>query len=168
MSRPDARPAAAFPVASHDHTHCSVATVERARHLFEAKGLKLTTLRLQVLEVIASSHEAVGAYDILGRIAASGQRLAPISVYRAIDALLDAGVIHRLESRNAYFACHTQHTAAGPGDTLVLVCEACGRVAEINAAPMFDAISRAVKSADFAPRRAVTEVAGTCRECRAA
>jgi hypothetical protein len=50
---------------------------------------------------IAASHKAIGAYEVLDKLAARGERLAPISVYRAIDALLAAGIVHRFESRNA-------------------------------------------------------------------
>ena len=69
-----------------------------------------------------ASHQAIGAYEVLDRLAARGERLAPISVYRAIDALVAAGIVHRFESRNAFFACHAGHEQR----QLVLACEACG------------------------------------------
>jgi Fur family zinc uptake transcriptional regulator len=156
-----------FPKTAHDHARCSKAALERARRLFDVKGLKLTPLRESVLEVVASSHEAVGAYDVLARLSKAGRKLAPISVYRAIEALLDAGVVHRLESRNAYFACHAQHSGTAEGDTVVLVCEVCGRVAEVDSGAMREAIATASSAARFVPRRTVAEVAGTCRDCLA-
>ena len=90
---------------------------------------------------IAASHKAIGAYEVLDRLAARGERLAPISVYRAIEALVAAGIVHRFESRNAFFACHAGHEMR----QLVLACEACGRVAEVDADKVFAAID---KSAD--------------------
>ena len=97
--------------ARHDHGVCVETLLDRARQTFGDKGLKLTTLRLNVLAEIAASHDAMGAYDVIARLAAkTGAKLAPISVYRAIDALLEAGLVHRLESKNAYFACHAPHT----------------------------------------------------------
>ena len=156
-----------FPARAHNHDHCAHAALDRAQRLFDARGLKLTDLRRRVLEEIASSHQAVGAYDILDRLARNGPRLAPISVYRAIDALLEARVIHRLESRNAYFACHAIHPDGSERDMLFLVCEQCGMVAEVDSAAMFAAISEAATAARFTARRTVAEVAGTCRDCTA-
>jgi Fur family zinc uptake transcriptional regulator len=157
-------PADAFPIPKHNHGRCQSAALERARHLFEAKGLRLTDLRRRVFEEIAASHEALGAYEVLDRLAAKGPRLAPISVYRAIEALLAAGAVHRLESRNAFFACHAAH--APDRDQLILVCEHCGRVAEIADESVFVAIAGAVERASFTPRRTVAEVSGECSDCR--
>ena len=66
-----------------------------------------------MFEEIAATHASIGAYDILAKLAEKGTRLAPISVYRAIDALLEAGVIHRLESKNAFFACRRMDHRTG-------------------------------------------------------
>ena len=155
-----------FPRPEHDHKSCESANLERARALFERQGLKLTQLRQRVLAEIAASHEALGAYEILERLAGKGHRLAPISVYRALDALLATGVIHRLESRNAFFACHVQHSADPARNKLFLVCESCGRVAEVGSEGLFGEISSAVESASFLPRRTVAEVSGLCTHCR--
>jgi len=149
----------------HNHSPCLSRALDRAQQAFEAKGLRLTDLRRRVFEEIAGSHHAVGAYDILEQLGKQGSRLAPISVYRAIDALLSAGVIHRLESKNAFFACHSTHS--GDGDQLILACEQCGRVAEVSAEPVFEAIARAAREARFAPARTVTEVTGRCADCQA-
>ena len=81
------RPSSAFPEHDHNHGSCESTLLDRGARVFEAKGMKLTDLRRRVLEEIAASHEALGAYDILERLSAKGPRLAPISVYRAIDAL---------------------------------------------------------------------------------
>ncbi|MFO7298470.1 MAG: Fur family transcriptional regulator [Pseudomonadota bacterium] len=156
---------AAFPRPGHDHHACIALAIERAERAFAAKGLRLTEQRRRVLEEIAASHHAVGAYEILERLAQKGKRLAPISVYRAIDALLDVGVVHRLESKNAFFACHTKHTAGG--DQIVLTCERCGRVAEVPGKPVFDAIAKAARQVSFQPGHTIAEVSGVCAECRA-
>ena len=123
----------AFPAPEHDHDRCLAEAMERARAAFSDKGLKLTPLRQSVFREIAASHKAIGAYDVLDRLAAKGERLAPISVYRAIDALVAAGIVHRFESRNAFFACHAGHDMR----QLVLACETCGRVAEVDGDKVF-------------------------------
>ena len=158
---PDAPP---FPAPEHNHGGCLDVAVGRAERAFEAKGLKLTQLRRKVLGEIASSHHAVGAYDILESLAVKGDRLAPISVYRAIDALLAAGVVHRLESRNAFFACHATHADAGR--QIILACETCGLVAEIDGGAIFQALNEAAATAHFQPARGVVEMTGLCRHCQ--
>ncbi len=87
-------------------------SIDRATAIFAERNIRFTDLRRKVFEEIASTQASVGAYEVLDRLAKKGTRLAPISVYRALDALLDAGVVHRLESKNAYFACGRLHQAA--------------------------------------------------------
>jgi Fur family zinc uptake transcriptional regulator len=151
----------AFPAPEHDHDRCLEEAMERARKAFEDKGLKLTPLRQAVFKEIAASHKAMGAYDVLDKFAARSERLAPISVYRAIEALVTAGIVHRFESRNAFFACHAGHGMR----QLVLACEACGRVAEVDGDKVFGAIDRAAGSADFSAKGAVVEAWGLCASC---
>ena len=128
---------------------------------FEAKGLSFTPLRRSVFKEIAASHRAIGAYEVLEKIAARGERLAPISVYRAIDALAAVGIVHRFESRNAFFACRVGHEMR----QLVLACEKCGRVAEIGSDEVFAGIDVAAGHAGFTPHSAVVEVWGRCEAC---
>lgn len=154
----------AFPAHDHNHGSCEADLLDRASHMFEAKGMKLTELRRRVLEEIAGSHQALGAYDILERLSAKGPRLAPISVYRAIEALHGAGLVHRLESRNAFFACHAHHDPAR--DQVFLACERCGQVAEIAGEQVFSAMHALVEKAAFQVRRTVTEITGTCQACQ--
>jgi Fur family transcriptional regulator, zinc uptake regulator len=154
-----------FPTPGHNHGACLNSAVGRAENAFEAHGLKLTALRRKVLQEIAGSHHAVGAYDIIDSLARKGDRLAPISVYRAIDALLAAGVVHRLESRNAFFACHTSHT--GSGNQVILACETCGLVAEVNGDAIFQALAKTAESEHFKPQRRVVEMTGLCKHCQA-
>ena len=154
---------ALFPPDGHDHSACVVSAQARAERAFQGAGLRMTPLRAQVFEQVSASHGAIGANDILARIAAQGKRLAPISVYRALDALVAAGVVHRLESRNAFFACHQAHASQRP--YLVLVCSGCGRVAEAPAQQVREAIDNAVRAVEFAFEGSLVEVTGRCGTC---
>lgn len=158
---------AGFASPGHDHGPCLTDVVERAKAAFDREGLRLTPLRRHVLEEIAQSHRAVGAYEVLENLARKGgRRLAPISVYRAIDSLVAAGVVHRLESRNAFFACHAHH--GGDRRQIILACEQCGAVAEVTEKAVFQGIAGAAKAASFEMRRALVEVMGVCGGCRTA
>lgn len=137
--------------------------VERASQIFADKKLRFTKLREQVFAEIASTQAAIGAYDVLERMAAKGTRLAPISVYRAIDALMEAGVVHRLETRNSYFACRVIH---GEGRRqLVQACETCGTVSETDGEQIYQAIDAVSKASGFRPRVKFVEVSGLCPKC---
>jgi Fur family zinc uptake transcriptional regulator len=158
-------PSKAFPAPGHNHDACLDEAMARARAAFAAKGLRLTPLREQVFQAIAAaSHRAIGAYEVLNRLAQGGERLAPISVYRAIDALVAAGIVHRFESRNAFFACHAGHQER----QLVLACDRCGSVAEVDGAAVFAAIDEVADGAQFSAssaKGAVVEVWGRCGNC---
>jgi Fur family zinc uptake transcriptional regulator len=138
--------------------------VERASQAFTEKNLRFTKLRQDVFQEIAASYTSIGAYDVLARLAEKGTRLAPISVYRAIDALIEAGVIHRLESKNAYFACRRLDHATGRRP-IFLACEKCNAVQEADAEGIFDTIDRVSRTASFQPRVKFVEVSGLCRSC---
>ena len=158
------RPKAAFPEPKHDHGICVADILARGQEAFDSKGLRLTPLRRLVFEEIAASHTAIGAYDVLDRLARKSQsRLAPISVYRAIDALLEAGVVHRLESRNAFFACHARHLP--DSRTIVLACDACDSVLECPGEPIFAAIDDVAENSRFLPAQVMVEVRGRCGHC---
>ncbi|MFA5951613.1 MAG: transcriptional repressor [Hyphomicrobium sp.] len=138
--------------------------VERASKAFAEKSLRFTKLRQMVYEEIAATYTSIGAYDILAKMTEKGTRVAPISIYRAIEALLEAGVIHRLESKNAFFACRRMDHRTGRRP-LFLSCESCGAVGEVDGQDIFDQIGEAARSVKFAPRVKFVEVQGLCPRC---
>ncbi len=139
--------------------------MERAEAAFGLKDLRFTKLRQQVYGEIASTHSSIGAYEILARMAGKGTRVAPISVYRAIEALLNAGVVHRLESKNAFFACRrADHTSTGRRP-IFLSCEVCGAVGEVDGQDIFDAVDERARGTGFTPKVKFVEISGTCPRC---
>jgi Fur family transcriptional regulator, zinc uptake regulator len=142
-------------------------SVDRATSIFAEKNIRFTDLRRKVFEEIALTTASVGAYEVLDRLAKKGTRLAPISVYRALDALLEAGVVHRLESKNAYFACRHLHQPRTGRRPIFLSCETCGTVLETDGEDIFKDIDAAARHAKFEPRVKFVEVTGTCNDCAA-
>ncbi|MGF7161928.1 Fur family zinc uptake transcriptional regulator [Rhodoligotrophos appendicifer] len=142
------------------------ATIARAEQRCAREGARLTPLRREVLEIIASGHEAVGAYDIIERMGTAGDRPAPITVYRALDFLRARGLVHKVESRNAFIVCTQDHAHAQR--SLLLICDVCGLVAEREAAGVFDAVEGCARAADFTVNRPIIEVNGTCAQCATA
>ena len=140
-------------------------SIDRATEIFAEKNIRFTDLRRKVYEEIASTEASVGAYEVLDRLAKKGTRLAPISIYRALDALLEAGVVHRLESKNAYFACRRLHQPRNGRRPMFMSCEVCGVVSETDGQDIFDTIDKAVRATKFEPRVRFVEITGTCHEC---
>src|SRR5208337_5246992 len=155
--------AASFPARDHDHGVCVQDALGRARTRCLELGIKWTALREQVFRHVARSHKPVSAYDLIESLTEEGKRLAPVSVYRILDVFQGAGLVHRLESRNAFFACMTEH-ASGP-QTITLVCEGCDRVIEADAPDAFRVIGLATRTSGFRARHVVIEVGGVCADC---
>ena len=152
----------AFPAPQHNHAACLDDAIRAAREAFKRHEVPFTPLREKVFREIAGSHKAVGAYEVLNRLAKKGTRLTPISVYRIINTLVDVGVVRRFKSRNAFYASHSDDPMS---PRIVLACEICGRVADADGVPMFQGIRRALARRAFSPRSAIIEVLGACAHC---
>jgi Fur family zinc uptake transcriptional regulator len=160
-----AAPVPAFPSLDHDHARCVSQTLDEAERRCGARNQRLTAQRRRVLEIVAASHNAIGAYEILDRMADSGRRPAPITVYRALDFLMEQGLVHRLASLNAFVAC--SHPKGEHGAQF-LICTACGMVAELDSDPVRWAIDAGAAPYGFQVADPLVEVAGVCVNCRTA
>jgi Fur family transcriptional regulator, zinc uptake regulator len=153
-----------FPTKDHDHGRCSSEALRHAEALCEQRAQKLTPTRRQVLEVLLSSHKPLGAYEIIDRAAQHGQRHAPVTVYRALDFLIENGLAHRIESRNAFIGCVHRHDSS---DLVVfLLCERCGEVGEAPSQAVAESLKGATRAAGFSPKTPVIEITGVCANCR--
>jgi len=152
-----------FHAPGHDHERCSADALKHAEALCAARSQRLTPVRRMVLEVLLSSHRPLGAYEIIERAPSSGARPAPITIYRALDFLREQGLVHRIESRNAFVACVNDHA---DGELVVfLICEHCGEVGEAPSAGLADQLRSAARAAGFTPKAPVIEVTGICAHC---
>lgn len=152
----------------HDHNKCQNQLMRHAKALCENRRVKLTPRRLQVLTLLTQSHQPMGAYEILDCLnqqvdqeaAAKSQSIAPPIVYRALEFLLAEGLVHRIESKNAFISCdHPGHQYAAQ----FLICSACEKVAELD-----NPDSSLLAEADnlgFKVDHSVVEITGVCRDC---
>ncbi len=152
-----------FPAPDHDHDNCTSAAIAHAEELCAARAQRLTRMRRHVLEALLASHKPLGAYEIMERLA-DGSRPAPITVYRALEFLRDNGLVHRIESRNAFVAC--VHNHAGSDPVIFLICERCGAVGEAAGGAAAEALKASCRAAGFAPKSPVIEIAGVCLHCQ--
>jgi Fur family zinc uptake transcriptional regulator len=153
-----------------------------------AQGVRLTPIRRQVLEALYATHKPLGAYDLVALLAsreearsrdgrsqgtrsqearsqeAKSRPLAPVTIYRALDFLMEQGLAHRLASRNAFVACPHGH---GPGDLVAfLICEECGGVDERASSSLSQAVAGLLAGERFQAQRQVLEISGRCSHCR--
>ena len=156
-------PPTIFPAPDHDHGSCTSAAIAHAEALCTARAQRLTPMRRHVLEALLASHKPLGAYEIIERLA-DRTRPAPITVYRALEFLRDNGLVHRIESRNAFVAC--VHNHAGGDPVVFLICEHCGAVGEAAGGAAAEALKASCRAAGFAPKSPVIEIAGICSHCR--
>jgi Fur family zinc uptake transcriptional regulator len=156
----------AFPAPDHDHNRCAADAIRHAEVVCRERAQKFTPIRRHVLQALLSSHRPIGAYEVIDELARSMPRPAPITVYRALDFLMANGLVHRIESRNAYLACAHDHDAAAA--VAFLICERCGSVGEIPAAPVAQSLGAAARATGFSPKLSVVEITGTCAHCQKA
>lgn len=170
----------------HDVQHFTTDDVsERLTSALEAcreRGVRFTPLRQQIYELVLQANEPVGAYDLMTQLQqrrmtasnhthksanhsskSSVKNVAPPTVYRSLEFLLDEGLIHQLTSINAYVPCchpRARHTAA------FLICEQCLRVQECSSLPVQEIMAFAEQDVGFKVKRSVIELSGRCQACQ--
>ena len=163
---PMTSPKPTFPAPDHDHGRCTADALHHAEQVCQRREQKFTPIRRQVLQALLSSHRPLGAYEVIDELAKSMPRPAPITVYRALDFLMENSLVHRIESRNAFLACAHDHDEISM--VAFLICERCGSVGEIPAAPIAQSLNSAARDTGFAPKLSVVEITGTCAHCQGA
>ena len=131
--------------------------------LCRTRRLRLTPRRRQVLDILLASHQPLGAYHILDQLnqADPGAPIAPPIVYRALDYLLAEGLVHRIESRNAFICCSRPgHQCAAQ----FLICRHCERVAELEHTDRH--LLAGADRLGFEVDHAIVEITGICATCR--
>lgn len=162
MKKHKAAPAA---FRQHNHASCTDDALGFADKQARDAGLRLTPVRRRTLEVLLENHRAMGAYDVLERLAEDGFGNQPPVAYRALDFLVQQGLAHKVRRLNAYAACMHPQTDHAP---VFMICRKCNVVAESVACEVRGAIAAVAKQAGFALERANVEVLGVCPSCQEA
>ena len=132
------------------------------------RGLQVTPLRRQIAAILAEADQPLGAYAIIQKLAEVQQRIvAPPTVYRTLDFLVDNGFVLKIESRQAYVACdHVAHHDGHDHHGIVFSCLRCGRTSEVDSPALDEDLRTLSETLGFRIDRKVFEVAGTCASCR--
>lgn len=129
---------------------------------------KLTKNQALVLDLLKQQARPFTAYNILDQLREQGLK-APPQVYRALETLLEKGLVHRLESENAYVACVQPGCADGHNHGHAIaafaICEECGSASEFEGAEVDQIVRTWAGRKGFETRRTVLELRGLCQEC---
>ena len=126
---------------------------------------QLTKNQSLVFDALSDAEGPLSAYTILDKLRDHGFR-APLQVYRALEKLLELGIVHRLESINAFVACaHPNEDCHGHGLTAFAICESCGQVVEFHDHSIEARLADFAKARHFKPQKTTIEIKGLCENC---
>ena len=151
-------------------TRRTVGLLSQAEAICSGRGTRLTGLRRQVLGLVLDSPKPAGAYDLLERLRARHKGAAPPTIYRALDFLLDQGLIHKVERLAAFVGCiHGAEPGGGAHHHAVqfLVCSTCGGVEELSDPAIGLSLQQAAAARGFSMAGSIVEADGTCSACTA-
>lgn len=143
-----------------NHDSCVSKITDYAECVCSERGIALTPLRKRVLEIVARSHRPVKAYKVLSGLSRTAK---PPTVYRALDFLIENGLVHKLSSVSSYFACF--HPSSGHAECFFLICTDCGEASEFCTESLSESVDNAVKDEGFSKTDTVLEVRGLCSAC---
>ncbi len=146
----------------HNHQACLAQALLSAESICVKKGIRLTFIRRRILELVCSSHKAIGAYELLDLLHPEDSKAKPVTIYRALDFLMDAGLVHKIESLNAFIGClqaETQH------QTVILICDNCKNAYELDAEFVYQSLFSMSKKLQFTPTSLTIELHGLCFSC---
>ena len=144
------------------HHHDAKEFVRAVESASKERGLRLTPMRKEVLELIAAERKPVKAYDLLDQLRENHGNAAPPTVYRALDFLLENGFIHKLESINSFVSCHHP---ADAHQVPFLICDICSSAQEVCDERVAEVIEAQALALGFRPQAQTLEVHGVCKNC---
>ncbi|WP_346798232.1 transcriptional repressor [Halomonas sp. Bachu 37] len=137
--------------------------LDQAEQQCRKHGVRFTPIRRRVLELIAENGGGLKAYDLLDKLTTEHAAARPPTVYRALDFLIEHGLVHRIESQNAYVACACPEHAHG---FQLLICRHCGYVEELHLDDISDQLADRAARQNFRVERQTIELLGACQACR--
>ena len=139
--------------------------IGKAKTFCEQQGARFTPQREKVYQIMLIKNRPMGAYELLDNLKQTEDSAKPATVYRALDFLLDFGLVHKLESTNSFVACH-HFGCSHP--VQFLICDSCGDVAEIQSTGIEGKLIEQAKSHGFLISKQTIEAHGLCSDCQQA
>ncbi len=148
---------------AHNHARCVNDALEAATTLCQQQGLRFTPIRKRVLELVWASHAPMAAYDLLKALRREKDNAEAPTVYRALDFLLEHGMVHKIQSMNAFVGCDhpgQQHASQ------FLICTECKQVLEQENLELSRTIREYAISNNFTICAQTIELMGVCENCQ--
>ena len=147
----------------HDHVRCINAAVARAHEICVNSNVRLTSTREAILKLLWQSHQPLGAYQLQQQLTrVTDKPVAPPTIYRAIEFLIELGLAHRIPSINAFIGCpfpNSDHS------NIFLICQECKTVAEITDNKVNNLLGNLTDKAKFKLNSQTIELFGLCPNC---
>lgn len=147
---------------SHDQTECQSEAMARAETYCQTNGLIFTPIRRAVLQQLLTDNRSFGAYELIDALKATGRKIQPPSIYRALDFLTTHGLAYRVHSQNGYVASMVAHSRTVP---VLLICETCGKVAEVGSSGLTALLHNVAQDGGLTVTQPVIELRGVCEGC---
>ncbi len=153
-----------------EHTHHDVCTncthahsLDVAQDIARKSGHRWSETRTQVYHTLLMADKPVTAYELMDMVAKKYAReVKPASVYRSLDALMELGIVARIESANSFVACQNPEC---DHQHIFLVCDHCGQIDEISDHGINRQLLRQAAEQGFVARKQILELHGECKSC---
>ncbi|OCG29971.1 hypothetical protein A9G34_08755 [Gilliamella sp. Choc4-2] len=138
--------------------------IEKIETLCKKRGIKLTTQRRTVLNIMLTANKAMSAYDLLDLLKISEPQAKPPTIYRALEFLLEHGFIHKVESANSYIIC--PHFQDPQHISIMFICDNCEKIIEKHSEHIEKQLKQLALQSEFLIKYSVLEIHGVCQLCQ--
>ena len=138
--------------------------IEKIETLCKKRGIKLTTQRKTVLDIMLKANKAMSAYDLLDLLKVSEPQAKPPTIYRALEFLLEQGFIHKVESTNCYIIC--PHFHEPQHISILFICDNCHQIIEKHSENIESQLKLLATQSEFLIKHSVLEIHGICHSCQ--
>jgi Fur family transcriptional regulator, zinc uptake regulator len=151
-------------ISCNDHKKYVELSLERAENICRELNVRFTKLRKKILLIMLRDHKSNKAYEILEILKKEDPSAKPATVYRALNFLLEYGLIHKLNILNSYVIC--SHPLESQKCSF-LICNKCNNVSEYCENNLVHELELAANKNNFNIIDAAVEIRGICKECSA-
>jgi len=139
--------------------------IKQLNELLEKNEITLTPLRQDILSILLSSIKPLGAYDILNKLKKKRPKAEPPTVYRVLDFLIEAKVIHRIEAQNTYVCCQHLTDNLSAHQAILVLCHKCSKSYEYEDKNIFESLANFAKNNKLRLDDGLIEMEGLCTNC---
>jgi Fur family zinc uptake transcriptional regulator len=149
-------------ISSHNHNKCIEDSFEKAKEICNKNGLRFTDLRQKIFSIILQNHQPSKAYDVLSILQKEDSSAKPATIYRALDFLIECGLLHKLHISNSYVVCShpLKHNRCS-----FLICNECNEVQESCDKDLATEVDNIGSKNNFKIEYVAIEIRGVCSSC---